>query len=135
MNQALIKPFIKYTSAGGLATIVHYVVFFAVIHLTSRPAWQATLFASIIGALVAYLLNYHYTFLSKVAHLVLLPKFLVVATLGVIVQTFIVAALNQHWHLHYLLAQIIATGFGLVLTFSINNFWTFNERFANRTKN
>jgi putative flippase GtrA len=36
-----------------------------------------------------------------------------------------VAILNQHWHLHYLLAQLIATGFGLILTFLINNFWTF----------
>jgi quinolinate synthase len=40
-------------------------------------------------------------------------------------QTLIVAGLSQHWHLHYMLAQIIATGLGLILTFIINRFWTF----------
>ena len=135
MYQTLNNRFIKYTTAGGLATVVHYVIFLAVIQATSRPPWQATFLASIIGALVAYILNYHYTFMSKIGHFTLLPKFLVVAVLGVILQTFIVAVLNQHWHLHYLLAQLIATGFGLVLTFLINSFWTFNDRITRRTKN
>lgn len=125
MPKTLIEPFIKYTSAGGLATAVHYVIFFIIIHIMSWVPWQATLIASTGGALVAYILNYHYTFSSKVRHSTLLPKFLVVAVLGVLAQTLIVAILNQHWHFHYLLAQIIATGFGLILTFLINNFWTF----------
>lgn len=125
MLKELIASFIKYTTAGALATLVHYAIFLLIINATTHTPWQATLIASTIGALVAYILNYHYTFLSTVNHQTLLPKFLVVAILGVIMQTLIVAILNQHWHLHYLLAQVVATGFGLVLTFLINRFWTF----------
>ncbi len=119
------KQFIKYCTAGGFSTMVHYMVFLLVIKTLPWPAWQATLVGATIGALTAYILNYRYTFLSKIAHTRILPKFLITAGLGVIMQTLIVAGLSQHWHLHYILAQIIATSFGLILTFIINRFWTF----------
>ncbi len=125
MLRALIKPFIKYSSAGGLATTVHYLIFLFVIYSASWVPWQATFLGASVGAFIAYLLNYHYTFASTSNHLTLLPKFLIVATLGVLIQTAIVAMLTQHWHLYYLLAQLIATCLGLIVTFLINNFWTF----------
>ncbi len=119
------KQFIKYCTAGGFSTLIHYLTFILAIKILCWPAWQATLLGATIGALTAYLLNYHYTFSSKIAHARILPKFLITAGLGVIIQTLIVAGLSQHWHLHYMLAQIIATGAGLILTFIINRFWTF----------
>lgn len=120
-----IEPFMKYIRAGGLATLVHYAIFLTIMQATPYDAWQATLIAATVGALAAYLLNYHYTFFSTKKHHTVLPKFLVVAAVGVIIQTFIVALLNQYWLIHYLPAQIVATGSGLVLTFFINSFWTF----------
>jgi len=121
----MLKAFIKYCTAGGFATIVHYALFLIVIKAMAWPAWQATLLAASVGALVAYMLNYHFTFLSSAKHATLLPKFLVVAGLGVIIQTLIVAIFSNYWHVHYLISQIIATIIGLVLTFLINRFWTF----------
>lgn len=119
------KQFIKYCTAGGFSTLIHYMVFLLAIKMMFWSPWQATLAGATIGALTAYILNYRYTFSSKIAHRRILPKFLITAGLGVIIQTLIVAGLSQHWHLHYLLAQIIATGVGLILTFIINRFWTF----------
>lgn len=128
MYQPLLKSFIQYTGVGALATVAHYAVFLALMNATPAPAWLATLIAASIGAVLAYLLNYHYTFASDAEHAEVMPKFLAVAALSVIMQTAIVAVLNQHWHLHYLLAQLVATGFGLVFTFLINRFWTFHDR-------
>ena len=119
------KQFIKYCTAGGFSTMIHYMVFLLAIKTLLWPAWQATFAGATIGALTAYMLNYHFTFSSKMAHRRILPKFLITAGLGVIMQTLIVAVLSHHWHLHYMFAQIIATGFGLIMTFIINRIWTF----------
>jgi putative flippase GtrA len=125
MLRALIELFFKYTAAGSIATAVHYAIFLALIDFSFWIPWKATLLASSVGAVVAYVLNYHFTFYSTAIHRIILPKFLLVAALGVLIQTLIVAMLNQHWHLHYLLAQLIATCIGLIVTFLINDFWTF----------
>jgi putative flippase GtrA len=125
MHKSLIELFLKYTAAGGVATTVHYAIFLVLIDAALWVPWKATLLAASIGALVAYVLNYHFTFYSTAIHRIILPKFLLVAALGVLIQTLIVAMLNQHWHLHYLLAQLIATCIGLIVTFLINDFWTF----------
>jgi putative flippase GtrA len=121
----LIKAFIKYCTAGGFATSVHYAIFLVAIKLMAWLPWQATLLGASAGALVSYILNYHFTFFSKASHAALLPAFLMVASLGVITQTMVVAVLSQYWHVQYLVSQIIATIVGLVLTFLINRFWTF----------
>ena len=120
----MLKSFIKYSSAGGLATAVHYLIFLLTINIMLWTPWQSTLLAGCIGALTAYSLNYRYTFLSQASHRKILPKFLLVASLGIIIQTLIVAALSSH--LHYLLAQLMATFSGLILTFILNRYWTFS---------
>ena len=120
----MLRSFIKYSSAGGLATAVHYLIFLIAIHLMLWAPWQSTLLAGCIGALTAYGLNYRYTFLSQAAHRKILPKFLLVASLGIIIQTSIVAALSPHFN--YLLAQLMATFSGLILTFIFNRYWTFS---------
>jgi putative flippase GtrA len=125
MLKALLEVFLKYTLAGGIATTIHYVIFILLIDFAFWVPWQATFLASSIGAVMAYVLNYHFTFYSTMKHEIILPKFLLVAALGVLIQTLIVAILNQNWHVHYLLAQLIATCFGLMITFLVNNFWTF----------
>lgn len=119
------KQFLKYCTSGAFSTLMHYLVFLLAIKLLLFPAWQATLAGATIGAFTAYILNYHYTFSSKIAHASILPKFLITASLGITIQTLIVAGLSQSGHFHYMLAQIIATCTGLILTFIINRFWTF----------
>ena len=109
MLKVLTELFLKYTAAGSLATVVHYVIFFFLIDVVFWIPWKATLLASSVGAVVAYVLNYHFTFYSTSIHQLILPKFLLVAALGVLIQTLIVVILNQHWQLHYVLAQLIAT--------------------------
>ena len=123
MSKSLIQSFTKYTFVGAFATFIHYAIFLISIHFFSSIPWKATMFGAAGGALIAYILNYHHTFLSHAKHSVLLPKFLVVASFGVFIQTLIVAIFSPQ--IHYLLAQLIATSVGLILTFVMNRFWTF----------
>lgn len=123
MYKPLIQSFVKYTIAGGFATFTHYTIFLTSVNIFSWIPWKATLLASACGALIAYMLNYYHTFSSNAKHSLMLPKFLIVASLGVFIQALIVAIFSIH--LHYLLAQLIATVVGLILTFIINRFWTF----------
>ena len=123
MSKLLIQSFTKYTFVGAFATFIHYAIFLIGIHFFSTVPWKATIFGAAGGALIAYILNYHHTFLSHAKHSALLPKFLVVASFGVFIQTLIVAIFSPQ--IHYLVAQLIATAVGLILTFIINRFWTF----------
>ena len=127
----MLKTFLKYSTAGGIATLLHYASFIFAVKILLWLPWQATLLGASLGACIAYMLNYQYTFsmqtqVNKEAkHTVLLPKFLLVAGIGVIIQTLIVADLSQFHQIHYLMAQLVATMAGLILTFLINRFWTF----------
>lgn len=123
MPKSLIQSFTKYTSVGALATVIHYAIFLISVYFFSTEPWKSTMLGAAGGAMIAYILNYHHTFISHAKHSVLLPKFLIVASFGIFIQTLIVAMFSPQ--IHYLIAQLIATVFGLILTFMINRFWTF----------
>ena len=121
----LLSTFLKYCGAGGVATICHYLIFFsAVINLHWAP-WQATILGASIGALVGYYLNYRFTFINNIAHKKTLPRFIIVASSGIMVQALTMLLLTTRWQFHYLFAQLMATAISLILTFFFNRFWTF----------
>jgi putative flippase GtrA len=123
MFKSLTKSFIHYSLVGAIATMLHYAIFLICIYYFLLAPWKSTLLGSTYGAFTAYFLNYHHTFSSQTKHSLVFPKFLLVACLGIFVQTIIVAVFSIH--LHYLLAQLMATVAALILTFTINRFWTF----------
>lgn len=122
---ALLSTFIKYCGVGGIATAFHYILFIALVKQLGWQPWLATLMAASVGAIIAYMLNYRFTFISNIAYIKSAPKFAVAAIIGIIFQTLIMLLLNTQWQWHYVLAQIIATFISLILTFVINNYWTF----------
>lgn len=117
--------FIKYCGVGGISTLFHYLTFFLTLYLLDWLPWRATLLGASLGALMAYFLNYHYTFANKNKHRKILPVFIAVASLGAIIQTLTMILLNTQWQWHYLLSQLVATLIGLITTFIMNRFWTF----------
>lgn len=121
MPKSLIQFFTEYIFAGAFATFIHYAIFLSSIHFFVPS--NATMLGATGGALMAYILNYHYTFSSNVKHTVLLPKFLIVSVFGILIQTLVVVIFTPQ--IHYMIAQLIATAVGLVLTFMMNRFWTF----------
>lgn len=116
--------FARYTLVGGLATGVHYSFLLSAVerHWLLPPVAAGV--GAFLGALVAYAGNRRFTFASDHEHAVALPRFLLVALLGMLLSSSCVW-LGEQWGWHYLLAQILATGLGLLLTFHLNRRWTF----------
>lgn len=79
----------------------------------------------ILGAAISYALNYRYVFRSDQSHAPTAFKFLTVATLGLCLNSAIMALLTAGAGLHYLLAQMSATVTVMVWSYAGNRCWTF----------
>jgi putative flippase GtrA len=74
---------------------------------------------------VNYVLNYRFTFMSQRPHRAALPRFLIVAAAGVLLNAAVLAALLATVRLNYLIMQVLATGVLLIAGFAANRRWTF----------
>lgn len=110
---------------GGLATLLHYLVLVALVELVGVNAGLSAAVGAACGALAAYAGNKRFTFVSNAPHRQALPRFLLVAAAGAIANGSIVWAGTELLHMHYLVAQVIATALILVLGFVLNRSWTF----------
>lgn len=117
--------FLKYSSVGVVATLSHYLLLFFCVELAHFPAPVSSGAGALTGALVGYYGNHRFTFRSLHHHHHPLPKFLVIATAGALLNIGIVWIGTFLFQFHYFLAQVIATGSVLLLTYRINQSWTF----------
>jgi putative flippase GtrA len=117
------RQFAHYAGVGAIGTAGHYVVYIALIQ-TGLHVVTASAAGFVVGALINYWLNYHYTFNSEQPHRQAMTRFFAVALAGLALNTLIVFLLNRmHWH--YLLAQAAATMVVLIWNFAANRRWTF----------
>ena len=116
--------FLRYTSVGAFATAVHYALLVLGVEAFGWPAFAASGFGAVVGAQVAYAGNRHFTFAHRGEVRASWARFMVTALVGAGVGMGIVA-FGVRWGVHYLLAQMVATGVSLVLTFAINRAWSF----------
>lgn len=121
----MTSRFIRYAGVGAVGTAAHYVVLVALVEGAGATPVPAAIAGSIVGALVNYVLNRKYTFASRRAHRTALPRFLAIAGSGVLLNAAVVAGLLAVTSVHYLTAQVIATGVVLVAGFVANRRWTF----------
>lgn len=117
--------FIRYALIGSVATATHYTILLVLVELFTLPAAWSTTVGAACGALVAYLANRRFTFSGAAPHRLVLPRFIVVATLGAGLNGLIVWAGTRVLPWHYLAVQVIATIAILGLTYRINRRWTF----------
>ena len=116
--------FLRYASVGAVSTTVHYLLLVLGVEAFGWPAFAASGFGAVVGAQVAYAGNRRFTFAHRGDVRASWPRFQATALLGTAVGMGVVA-LGVHWGVHYLLAQMAATGLSLVLTFAVNRAWAF----------
>ena len=121
----MAPQFFRYAGAGAIGTTAHYAVLIALVQLAGAGAVAASTVGAIAGALVNYALNHRFTFASRRTHRAALPRFLVVAGGGVVLNAAVMAAMLAAVPAHYLVAQVAATGVVLVAGFLANRKWTF----------
>lgn len=118
--------FKKYVFVGGFATGFHYLILLGLVELGHVAPAIAAGTGAAIGALVAYACNRRFTFSGCTqSHRVALPRFLLLAVLGAVMNSGIVWMGSEIVGWHYLASQIVATLFTLIVTYTFNRFWTF----------
>jgi len=120
-----VKQFASFTGVGAIGTAAHYCVLIALVDVLQLRPIPSSALGFTVGAFVNYSLNYRFTFRSTKMHRESMPKFFIVATAGLLLNTAIMGVLTAMLSVHYLLAQIVATAGVLVWNFSINRCWTF----------
>ncbi|MGB8338726.1 MAG: GtrA family protein [Burkholderiales bacterium] len=119
----LARQFMRYAGVGAIGTAGHFAVYITLVNLRLGVTASSAV-GFVVGALINYWLNYHYTFNSDQPHRLAMAKFFTVALVGLALNTLIVFILD-HLQWHFLLAQAAATIVVLMWNFAANRRWTF----------
>jgi putative flippase GtrA len=109
-----------------VGTAVHYTALVAIVHLQGKPIIGSVV-GFVLGALVNYILNYHYTFESAKPYSETLAKFFTIACVGLGLNTLIMGLLIGLLNVHYFVSQLLATAGVVLWNFTVNLLWTFRR--------
>ncbi len=123
-----IRQFAMFVLVGCAAAVGHYGLLVVLVELAGAPAVPASAAGFVVGGVISYLLNYRFVFNSDGQHLPTAGRFLAVATTGLALNSAIMWVLTHWLPLHYLLAQVIATGTVMLWSYGANRFWTFGTK-------
>lgn len=121
----IFRQFTRFTGVGFMSAIGHYGLFGLLTHVFGVAAVPASSAGALLGAWINYTLNYRFTFRSNKRHLDSVSKFAVVATVGLVLNTFFMWIGVDLLHVNKWLAQILTTGLCLIWSFGANRYWTF----------
>jgi len=125
MASPFLPQFIQYGGAGAIGTAAHFATLVTLVQLAGAGPLGASTIGAIVGAAVNYALNYRFTFASRRAHHIALPRFAAIAAAGVLLNALVLSAMLALVQPHYLVAQVVATGAVLIAGFLANRKWTF----------
>jgi putative flippase GtrA len=120
------RQFLSFATVGACNTATHYATLIAGVALGIDPVSASALGWS-LGAVVSYSLNYHLTFRSRLAHRQAAPRFALVAAIGLLLNTLLMAVQIGPLGMNYLVAQVVATGTILCCNFVLSRSWAFRE--------
>jgi putative flippase GtrA len=115
----------RFAAVGAVGTAAQYLVLWFGVTAVALSATVASGAGFVLGAVVNYLLNYHYTFASDRPHAAAAARFFTVAGAGLLINTALMHALVVWVTWHYMLAQVLATAVVLLWNFLVNRHWTF----------
>jgi putative flippase GtrA len=121
----LNRRFLRFALVGGIATGIQYLILITLVSSGLMGPVLASTIGFVVSTLANYQLNRSYTFGSTAAHGHTLPRFAVVALSGLSINAVLIWLFLSFVSLHYIIAQILATGGTLVWNFSLNHVWTF----------
>lgn len=123
----ILGQFITYAGVGSIGTLAHYLLLLFLVEQLHVAAYQGAVAGFLLGAVINYYLNHRITFRSKKRHQEALPKFLIVAAIGIVFTGSLMAWSTERLHVHYFVAQLFTTALLLCLTFIGNRLWTFRH--------
>lgn len=120
-----LSQVLKFLLAGGAATAVQYLLLVGMIEVLQTPEVPAAVTAYCLASLANYGLNYYFTFAAggRFRHAQALPKFILVALCGLILNTSCFTVLLPY--MHYLVAQVCATVVTVIFNFLLHKLWIY----------
>ena len=119
-----MRRFSRYTAVGAVATAAHYALLTVLVEALGVAPPLASALGAALGAQVAFFGNRAFTFDQPGAGFGAWWRFQGTAAFGAALGAALVAA-GGVLGVHYLLAQAVATGVGLVVTYLVNRRWSF----------
>jgi len=124
-HRGTIGQFLLFAGVGAIGTLGHYTTLIVLVQFWAVDPVFASSFGFVVGAMINYILNYHFTFQSDKRHAEALTKFLIVATIGAGINGSIMYIGVENTNINYLVVQIFATCVVLLWNFVVNKLWTF----------
>jgi putative flippase GtrA len=113
---------------GIVTAVAHYGVLVGLVELGGFRPVPATLAGYLVGAVVSYTLNRHFTFATERTHVEAGWRFLAIAGLG-FAATWALMTLFVDWlRWPYLPMQIVTTVLVMAISFTGHKFWSFAEK-------
>ncbi|QSX31181.1 GtrA family protein [Shewanella cyperi] len=103
----LLKSLGRFALVGGGATFIHLLCALLFNEELLLSPFIANLLAFCCAVLFSYTGHYHWTFLSNGRHAVQLPKFLLLAVMGLLLNQLLVFGLNGYLGLPYRLVLLV----------------------------
>ena len=123
-----------FAGLGVIGTLGHYTVLVVLVQFWAVDPVFASSLGFVVGAVINYILNYHFTFQSQKRHSEALTKFLIVAIIGAGINGFIMYIGVENTRINYMIIQLFATLVVLLWNFIVNSLWTFAHPAANRPR-
>ena len=123
-----------FAGLGVIGTLGHYTVLVVLVQFWAVDPVFASSLGFVVGAVINYILNYHFTFQSRKRHSEALTKFLIVAIIGAGINGFIMYIGVENTRINYMIIQLFATLVVLLWNFIVNSLWTFAHPAANRPR-
>lgn len=117
---------IRFVLVGGSATLLQFVLLFIFVECGHFNKIFASALSFAISAVFNYLMNYYFTFASEKPHIEAVLKFIVVATLGLLINSASFALLLVVMP-HYLFAQLGAALITLSVNFLLHKMWIYRS--------
>ena len=120
------KQLLTFAGVGAIGTAFHYALLVCVVSGFGLDPYVGAMVGATGGALSNYWLNHRFTFCSDRAHKEALPRFLLMAGIGILLNGIIVKTLTLV-EIHYLISQMVATLTIFVLNFLVSKLWIFRK--------
>jgi putative flippase GtrA len=126
-NKFFNHRFVRYALVGVLSVLLYYGSLVFLVEVMKLSPTLASTFAFGLILVIAYILNYYWTFQSKNRHTYVIPRFIFTSMLGLLLNSGVMFVSVEILGLWYLVGATIGIIIGPVSNFILNSNWSFAE--------
>ncbi len=121
----MLAQFLRFLMVGGTATLIHYGVLWLLHGGLGFDAVWSTAIGFALSSVFNFIASYRFTYRSNAPVAQALWRYAVVAGTGLLINTALFAFATTQLGIHYMLAQVLATGVVLVWNFVLGRMFAF----------